>query len=160
MPWRLMDEDKTDVYWNLALDEAIARVNVKSSEKINTLRFWRSQNAVVIGRFQCLPPHEGHLKLIRHVLNEGKNVCVGIRKEDSTDKNPYSFWERFKEFEKVFRKEILSGKVIVIPIPDIEEIVHGRNVGWGIREIRLDDKTEAISGTKIRKKQRQLKKKF
>lgn len=54
MPWRLIEEDSLDVYRNLALDEAIARMNVKSSEKINTLRFWRSQSAVVIGRFQCV----------------------------------------------------------------------------------------------------------
>jgi lipoate-protein ligase A len=54
MPWRLIEEDETDVYKNLALDEAIARENVKLSEKINTLRFWRSQSAVVIGRFQCV----------------------------------------------------------------------------------------------------------
>lgn len=54
MPWRLIEEDETDVYRNLALDEAIARENVRLSEKINTLRFWRSQCAVVIGRFQCV----------------------------------------------------------------------------------------------------------
>jgi lipoate-protein ligase A len=54
MPWRLIEEDKEDVQRNLALDEAIARANVKSTEKRNTIRFWRSQNAVVVGRFQCV----------------------------------------------------------------------------------------------------------
>ena len=54
MPWRLIDDDETDVYRNLALDEAIARANVNSEEKMNTLRFWRSQSAVVVGRFQCV----------------------------------------------------------------------------------------------------------
>jgi len=29
---------------------------------------------------------------------------------------------------------------------------HGRDVGWGIREIRLSKKVENISGTKIRNK--------
>lgn len=54
MPWRLIEENEIDVYRNLALDEAIARANVESSEKTNTLRFWRSQCAAVIGRFQCV----------------------------------------------------------------------------------------------------------
>jgi len=43
-----------DVFRNLAIEEAIARVNAKSTQKINTLRFWRSETAVVLGRFQCV----------------------------------------------------------------------------------------------------------
>jgi lipoate-protein ligase A len=54
MLWRLIDDDDLDVYRNLAIEEAIARINVQSTEKSNTLRFWRSQNAVVLGRFQCV----------------------------------------------------------------------------------------------------------
>lgn len=44
-----------DIFRNLALEEALARVNAKSEEKVNTLRFWKSNEAVVMGRFQC--PH-------------------------------------------------------------------------------------------------------
>jgi lipoate-protein ligase A len=54
MPWRVIEEKETDVYRNLALEEAIARTNVTLAKKSNTLRFWRSQSAVVIGRFQCV----------------------------------------------------------------------------------------------------------
>lgn len=54
MAWRLIDEDSTDVYQNLAVDEAIARHTASQENKINTLRFWRSEKAVVIGRFQCV----------------------------------------------------------------------------------------------------------
>jgi lipoate-protein ligase A len=54
MTWRLIDEDSTDVYQNLAIDEAVARVTADLVEKSNTLRFWRSDRAVVIGRFQCV----------------------------------------------------------------------------------------------------------
>jgi hypothetical protein len=38
----------------------------------------------------------------------------------------------------------------VIVIPDIAEVCFGRKVGYGIREIHLDEATEAISGTEIR----------
>ncbi|MFW9832928.1 MAG: biotin/lipoate A/B protein ligase family protein [Candidatus Thorarchaeota archaeon] len=54
MTWRLIDDDSTDVYQNLALDEAIARHAADQIEKSNTIRFWRSEKAVVIGRFQCV----------------------------------------------------------------------------------------------------------
>ncbi|MFX1559001.1 MAG: biotin/lipoate A/B protein ligase family protein [Promethearchaeota archaeon] len=54
MTWQLINEESTDVYQNLALDEAVARITSEQSDKSNTLRFWRSERAVVIGRFQCV----------------------------------------------------------------------------------------------------------
>lgn len=43
-----------DVFYNLAVDEALARVCASSEEKKSTLRFWKTKSAVVIGRFQCV----------------------------------------------------------------------------------------------------------
>ena len=101
-----------------------------------------------IGRYQ--PLHEGHIKLIKTVLDEGKNVCVALRATPIQETDPYSIEERRKMFYKAFQKEINNGTLRVIPIPDIEEIVYGRKVGWGVREIRLDESIESISATKIR----------
>ena len=111
--------------------------------------------SLVIGRFQCLPPHAGHLGIINTLLKEGKNVCIALRENDGTDKNPYSFEQRHREFMKIYGREVCEGKIKIIRLPDIEEVVYGRKVGWGIREIRLDTKTEAISGTELRKKNEQ-----
>ncbi len=108
----------------------------------------------IIGRFQCLSPHKGHLELIRAVLKEGKNVCIALREADGSEKNPYSFQERQKVFAKIFAKEIKKDKVKIIKIPDIENVVYGRTPGWGIREVRLSKKLESISGTKMREKNR------
>jgi len=102
------------------------------------------QYSLFIGRFQ--PLHEGHIKLIRSVLNEGKNVCVALRDTDIDENNPYNTKQRTKMFESEF-----GDKVKIIVIPDILEVCYGRKVGWGIREITLDKETEAISATKIRK---------
>jgi len=99
--------------------------------------------SLFIGRWQ--PFHEGHQKLIQKVLDEGKNVCVAIRDTEVSEENPFTVEERTKMISSVFPQ------VKIIVIPDIEEVVHGRKVGWGIREIHLDDKTEKVSGTKIRK---------
>jgi len=100
-----------------------------------------------IGRWQCVPPHEGHRKLIQTVLDEGKNVCIAIRDTKMSEKDPYTVKARKKALRKMFpNKEVVK----IITIPDIEEVCYGRGVGWGMREIKLDDKTQSISGTKIR----------
>jgi lipoate-protein ligase A len=52
--WRLLEEDHDDVRRNLAIEEAIAKTAAISPAKMNTLRFWRSDHAVVLGRFQCV----------------------------------------------------------------------------------------------------------
>jgi len=126
--------------------------------------YWRSilnkeqrWYSLFIGRFQCIPPHEGHIKLIRTILDEGGNACIALMKEDGTEKNPYSIHERLIAFEKIFEKEIKEGRVIVIDIPPVENICYGRDVGWGIRQIRFDDEIEKISATEIRKKRKKKK---
>ena len=54
MTWRLINDENTDVYQNLAVDETVARFTASQENKLNTLRFWCSNRAVVIGRFQCV----------------------------------------------------------------------------------------------------------
>ena len=98
--------------------------------------------SLFIGRWQ--PFHDGHKALIQSVIDEGKEVCIAIRDTEISEDNPFTA-DRRKE---MIQESFPTAKVIVIP--DIEEIVYGRGVGWGIREIRLDNKTESISGTKIR----------
>jgi len=107
--------------------------------------------SLVIGRFQCLPPHEGHLTLINTLIKENKNVCIALRDTEVDEKNPYTFEQRHRAFMKIYSREVAEGRVKIIKIPDIEEVVYGRKVGWGIREIKLDDKIEKISGTEMRK---------
>jgi len=114
----------------------------------------RKKYSLLIGRYQCLPPHKGHQTLIDKLLNEGKNVLIALRKEDGTKNNPYTQLERQYHFTKIYKKEIRLGKVKIVNIPDIEEVCWGRGVGWGRREIRLDEKTEAISATKLRKERK------
>jgi len=51
--WRLLDLECLDPHFNLAVDEAVVRC-VSEQTGLNTLRFWRNMNAVVVGRFQCV----------------------------------------------------------------------------------------------------------
>ena len=111
-----------------------------------------NEYTLLLGRYQCLPPYEGHCGLVRALLDEGKNVIIGLRQEDGSESNPYTHEQRAKEFNKIFKKEIKSGRVMILYLPDIVEIAYGRTPGWKIKEIKLDHKTEKISATHIRKK--------
>ncbi len=52
--WRLIDVERLDdPYYNMAIEEAIP-VAVGEGKVPNTLRFWRNDKTVVIGRFQCV----------------------------------------------------------------------------------------------------------
>lgn len=108
----------------------------------------KKKYSLFIGRWQCIPIHDGHITLIESVLKEGKNVLIAIRDTEKDEKNPFDFNQRHTSIRKTFAK--WKDKVRVMRVPDIEEICYGRDVGWGIREIRLPKDLEDISGTKIR----------
>lgn len=105
--------------------------------------------SLFIGRYQ--PLHQGHIALIKKVLDEGKNVCIALRDTPINTNNPYSIEQRKEMFLKEF-----GDRVKIIVIPDIEEICYGRKVGWGIREIRLGEEMENISASEIRNKSKVL----
>lgn len=103
--------------------------------------------SLFIGRYQ--PFHEGHKQLMEVELKEGHDVVIALRDTKIDDKNPYSIDER-----KIFiheKMEEWGGRYEIVVIPDITRVCYGREVGWDIREIRLDEETENISATKIRK---------
>jgi len=106
--------------------------------------------SLVIGRFQCIPPHKGHLSLINKLLEEGKNVQIGLRRENDDGTNPFSRKEREEAFDEIYKEEIDNGTVKIVWLEDITEVVHGRKVGWSVRQIKLPKEIESISGTEVR----------
>ena len=102
--------------------------------------------SLFIGRYQ--PFHGGHKKLMEVELNEGNDVVIALRDTEIDESNPYTISER-----KVFihrEMQEWQGRYEIVIIPDIERVCYGRGVGWDIRQITLDEETEAISATKIR----------
>lgn len=110
---------------------------------------------VYIGRWQVQRPHKGHIALIRDALHRGENVCVMFREADGTEQNPYSFEERAAGFWSEFAQEIRAGRVMLMPIPDVGAVAYGRGVGYEIREVKLPENLEAVSGTELRAKQKE-----
>lgn len=102
--------------------------------------------SLFIGRFQ--PLHMAHINIIKKLLEDGKTVVVGVRNKNKTDKNnPFTYHQRHNMIRAVFPYE---EEVEIIPLPDIKEVVHGRNPGWSIREIKVDQSSIHISATKLR----------
>ena len=106
-----------------------------------------SKYHLFIGRWQ--PFHKGHKALIDTVLGEGEKVLIAIRETEIDHKNPYSVEERIEMIREIYPDE---KRVRIIHIPDIKGVNYGRNVGYQIREIRLHEDIEKISGTEIRAK--------
>ena len=105
--------------------------------------------SLFIGRWQ--PFHSGHKALIDVVLKEGNGVVIAVRDTPISENNPYSVNERMHIIKNIYKN---NSNVEVISIPDIKEVCYGRDVGWGIRRIRLEKQIEDISATKIRNSQK------
>lgn len=106
---------------------------------------------IVPGRFQ--PLHVGHKELINKLLSDDKKVLVLIRDTKISEKNPYTYQQRYMMFYNSYRYEMRSGKLKVQKIDDFDEIAYGRKVGYKITKI-LHDKGH-ISATNIRKELRE-----
>jgi phosphopantetheine adenylyltransferase len=107
----------------------------------------KAPTAFMLGRYQ--PFHDGHKKLIAEAINRVGQACIAIRDTQGTDdKNPFNF----EEVEQNIRKGMIEyeGKYSIIRVPNITNIYYGRDVGYKIEQIILDESTQNISATKIR----------
>lgn len=110
------------------------------------LHDWREPTTLMLGRYQ--PWHEGHHALYEEAKNRTKQVVLGVRDTYQTsDKDPLSF-EQVKYY---IGKDPVMDKAMVIKMPNITNIVYGRDVGYKIEQVKLGDEIEAISATQKRK---------
>jgi adenylylsulfate kinase len=113
---------------------------------------YNAPTALMIGRFQ--PFHAGHKALFLKALEKHGQVCIAVRDMPQDENNPFT---SFEVTEKI-RKELIGylGKFEVIILPNIVDVVYGRDVGWTVSKIDLPPEVEAISATEIRKNMKQL----
>ena len=105
--------------------------------------------SMFIGRWQ--PWHKGHRWLIDQRLNQNKNVLICIRDVEADENNPYSPTEVKKNIEFELDDLIVSERIKVIIIPDVESVNYGRGVGYEIIEHIPPKDIKKISATEIRK---------
>jgi nicotinamide mononucleotide adenylyltransferase len=117
--------------------------------KANSKTQGANKYALFIGRWQ--PFHDGHQWLVDQKLEQGENVCIAIRDMEVDESNWWKAKMIEKDLKSRFKKEIKTGKIKVVIIPDIDSINIGREVGYDIIEHTPPTEISKISGTKIRK---------
>lgn len=132
-----VDADGSPQYW---AEQAFARLRPTFDPQKPT--------ALFIGRYQ--PFHDGHKRLIEEGLRRVGQVCVAVRDTHGIDeKNPLPFFAVKQRIEAGL--SAYAGKVVVVPLPNITNVFYGRDVGYTVERIQLDEATEDISATKLRR---------
>lgn len=104
----------------------------------------------LLGRFQ--PFHDGHFKLAVNAIKTVGQVAIMVRDTQGTsEKDPFDYNFVRKGIVDRMNEEGYLGKYTVMRVPNVTNIHYGRDVGYKVERIHLDEGTEAISATNIRK---------
>jgi cytidyltransferase-like protein len=104
--------------------------------------------ALFVGRYQ--PFHPGHQRLIEEGLRRVGQVCIAVRDTHGIDaSNPLPFFAVKQRIEAALSAH--AGRFVVVPLPNITHVLYGRDVGYTVERIILDEATEAISATQVRR---------
>lgn len=109
----------------------------------------KAPTGLMVGRYQ--PWHPGHRTLFEKIIEKAGQVCIAVRDTQGTsEKDPLSAKEVVQRIHDDLQQEY-AGRYTIIVIPNITGIYYGRDVGYTIEQIKLDDHIEAISATQVRK---------
>lgn len=121
MSWRLLNDQGSDVFHNLSVDEALAKTYLHTENTLNTLRFWESEKAVVIGRFQCVHKEvnleyckKNNISIARRFTGGGAvfhdlgNLNYSLRLHQSHDYVPRGLKELYETFIGAITKSLNS----------------------------------------------------
>lgn len=107
---------------------------------------WSAPTTLQLGRYQ--PWHEGHQALKNEAHKKTSQVLVGVRNTYGTsEKDPMTY----KEVEFHIDKDNFDKDTKIMRLPNITNIVYGRDVGYKIEQIDLPPDIQAISATQKRK---------
>jgi len=110
---------------------------------------FKKETALLLGRYQ--PWHEGHRALFERAITKSGQVIIQVRDCQGWNKsNPFEF-DKVKKFIKRDLDPIYQGQYEIMLVPNITEIVYGRDVGYKISQETFTDEIHAISATNIRK---------
>jgi phosphopantetheine adenylyltransferase len=104
--------------------------------------------SLFIGRYR--PLHGGHQRLIEKGLSRVGQVCIAVRDTYGIDaKSPLPLLAVKQRIEAAWSAH--AERFVVVSLPNITNVFYGREVGDNVERIVLDEETEAISSTEIRK---------
>ena len=120
----------------------------KSTDIIVTfgLHDWSAPTTLMLGRYQ--PWHEGHHALYEEAGKRTGQVLLGVRNTYNTsEKDPLTF----DQVKGYIAKDSVMDDALVLRLPNITNIVYGRDVGYKIEQVDLGATIHAISATEKRK---------
>ena len=124
---------------HLSIEES-AKVVLKSAG----IADWTEPTTLMLGRYQ--PWHEGHRALYEEGLNRTQQVLVGVRNtEGASEKDPLSY----SAVEGYIKQDLVDA--LIVKLPNITNIIYGRDVGYKIEKVELAPEVQAISATQRRK---------
>jgi cytidyltransferase-like protein len=127
----------TPQYW---AEQALARLRPSFDPQKPT--------ALFLGRYQ--PFHSGHQRLIEEGLRRVGQVCIAVRDTHGIDeKNPLPFFAVKQRIEAAL--SAYAGRFVVIAVPNLTNVFYGRDVGYTVERIVLDEATESISAGYVRR---------
>ncbi len=147
------DYPDTTAMWELPLNVDLMfddLIESQDAARLSIVDFqlhdWREPTTLMLGRYQ--PWHEGHHALYKEAGNRTKQVLLGVRDTYKTsEKDPLNF----NEVKSYIDKDPVMEKALVLKLPNITNIVYGRDVGYKIEQIDLGADIHAISATEKRR---------
>lgn len=106
----------------------------------------KKPTALFVGRYQ--PFHDGHKALITEGLRRVGQVCIAVRDVPIDANNPFGFEHVRARIEHGLRE--FEGRFLVTQLPNLTHIFYGRDVGYRVERIELNEALEAVSATDLR----------
>jgi len=110
------------------------------------LHDWSAPTTLMLGRYQ--PWHEGHHALYKEAGKRTEQVLLGVRNTYNTSEKDPLMFDQVKEY--IAKDDFMDG-AMVLRLPNITNIVYGRDVGYKIEQVDLGADIHAISATQKRK---------
>jgi hypothetical protein len=108
------------------------------------LHDWKAPTTLMLGRYQ--PWHEGHQALLEKAHERTDQVLIAVRHTQGTsEKDPLSFVEVANYVAQS------TDSPFMMKVPNITNIVYGRDVGYKIEQVDLGAEIHSISATQKRK---------
>jgi nicotinamide mononucleotide adenylyltransferase len=108
---------------------------------------WKKPTTLMLGRYQ--PWHEGHEALKAEAHKRTEQVLVGIRDTHGTsEKDPLTYGEVVSYIRQNSAERVGT---LILRLPNITNIIYGRDVGYNIEKVELSQELQQISATQRRK---------
>jgi adenylylsulfate kinase len=142
----------TDAIWEAPKADLRIETGMTIEEEVDlvinrfNLHDWSAPTTLMLGRYQ--PWHEGHHALYVEAGKRTGQVLLGVRNTyNISEKDPL----KFDEVKQYIAKDEFMDGALVLRLPNITNIVYGRDVGYKIEQVDLGAEIHSISATQKRK---------